>query len=119
MRAFLISIACVSLGSSGCQTQPAVGDPAGSTDAGPAGQIEIDLFGVVGHEFRFQVSAEQAMQMDAHHMSRSLAPTSMETGTGAAALWLAGASSRCCARPRARRSKWVSTGSGRNRLSGV
>ena len=63
MRPFRISIACVSLLSSACQTQPDAGNPPASPDAGPSA-LALDLFGVIGHEFRFDVSPEQAAQME-------------------------------------------------------
>lgn len=46
-----------------CDGQPEVNQPAATPDAG-AGEFDFDLFGVVGHELRFEVSAEQALQME-------------------------------------------------------
>lgn len=64
MSAFRISFACVFLLSSACQTQPdAGGQEEPRPDAG-SGDFDLDLFGVVGHEFRFDVSPEQAEQME-------------------------------------------------------
>lgn len=64
VRAILISIACAPLLAGACETQPGGGDPpAADPDAGTA-DFELDLFGVVGHELRFEVSPEQAMQME-------------------------------------------------------